>query len=136
MRLRDAALATEGIINSPAATMVGFYEDILGHDRAAACPTYDGIPTRVLVGDGDRLTPPPHARRIAGSIRGARLTIAPGAGHMLPLERDELVSNLLLELVAGALPHETQARRTTDDAPHRETVGPVAAGSAQAVASR
>lgn len=114
MRLRDAALATEGIINSPAATMVGFYNDVMRHDRCGVCPVYDDIPTRVLVGEADVLTPPHHARHLASSIRGAKFMVAPGAGHMLPLERDELVSEVLDGLVSGALtptqPH-TRGRR-------------------------
>lgn len=142
MRLRDAALATEGIINSPAATMVGFYEDFMEHDRRAACSTYDGIPTRVLVGDRDVLTPPHHGRKIASSIPSARFTVAPGAGHMLPLERDELVSTVLIGLVADALPQTPHPRHVADVvpqhvadvAPHPETVGPVASGGSQAAA--
>jgi pimeloyl-ACP methyl ester carboxylesterase len=99
MRLADAALTVEGIINSPAATMVGFYEDCMAHERTDALKVFDGIPTHVLVGTRDVLTPPEHARRIAENIDGAVLTSAPGAGHMLPLERDELVSGVLIRLI-------------------------------------
>ncbi|MCW2856633.1 MAG: alpha/beta hydrolase [Marmoricola sp.] len=99
MRLVDAALTVEGIINSPAATMVGFYEDCLLHERAAALKVYDGIPTHVLVGTRDVLTPPSHARRIADTIADSVLTVVPDAGHMLPLERDELVSGVLIRLI-------------------------------------
>ncbi|MCW2753591.1 MAG: alpha/beta hydrolase [Marmoricola sp.] len=99
MRLVDAALTVEGIINSPAATMVGFYEDCLLHDRVAALKVYDGIPTHVLVGTRDVLTPPAHARRIADNIPDSVLTVVPDAGHMLPLERDELVSGVLIRLI-------------------------------------
>ncbi|MGO4255573.1 alpha/beta fold hydrolase [Marmoricola sp. RAF53] len=99
MRLADAALTVEGIIGSPAATMVGFYENCMTHERTEALKVYDGIPTHVLVGTRDVLTPPHHARRIAENIEGAVLNVAPDAGHMLPLERDELVSGTLIRLV-------------------------------------
>lgn len=99
MRLVDAALTVEGIINSPASTMVGFYEDCMQHDRVDALKVYDGIPTQVLVGTRDVLTPPSHAQRIAESIEGSVLTIVPDAGHMLPLERDDLVSGVLIRLI-------------------------------------
>lgn len=99
LRLVDAALTVEGIINSPAATMVGFYSNCLLHERTAALKVFDGIPTHVLVGTRDVLTPPEHARRIAENVEGAVLTVAPDAGHMLPLERDELVTGTLVKLI-------------------------------------
>jgi len=99
MRLVDAALTVEGIINSSAATMVGFYEDCMRHDRAHGLKVLDGIPTHVLVGTRDVLTPPGHARRIADHVEGAVLTVVPDAGHMLPLERDELVSGVLIRMI-------------------------------------
>ncbi len=103
LRPRDAGLVVDQIINCPPETMSGFYADFQTHERAAALAAYDGIPTVVLVGSEDLLTPLSHARRIAGSVRGARLVVAPGAGHMLPLERDRLVSDALIELVDAAL---------------------------------
>jgi pimeloyl-ACP methyl ester carboxylesterase len=99
LRLVDTALTVEGIINSPAATMVGFYENCMTHERTEALKVYDGIPTHVLVGTRDVLTPPDHGRRIAENIEGAVFTLVPDAGHMLPLERDELVSGVLIRLV-------------------------------------
>ena len=99
LRLADAAVAVEGLINSPANTVVGFYEDALLHDRAHGLKVLDGIPTHVLVGTRDVLTPPSHARRIADHVSGSVFTVAPDAGHMLPLERDQLVSGVLIRLI-------------------------------------
>jgi pimeloyl-ACP methyl ester carboxylesterase len=107
MRLRDHALAVEGIINTPAASMCGFFEDLMRHDRLAGLCALADVPVQVMVGGKDRLTPPPHAVLLAERIRGARLTVVPGAGHMLPLERDALVTSVLVELVEQA-----QQRRT------------------------
>lgn len=102
LRPRDTGLVVDQLINCPPATMEGFYRDCLEHDRHALLGAYDHIPTRVLVGSADRLTPVHHARRLAAAIHGARLVVAPGAGHMLPLEREALVSEHLVELVADA----------------------------------
>jgi pimeloyl-ACP methyl ester carboxylesterase len=99
LRLADAALAVDGLINSPGATVVGFYEDCLRHDRVHALKALGGIPTHVLVGTRDVLTPPSHGRRIADHVRGSVLTVVPDAGHMLPLERDVLVSGTLVRLI-------------------------------------
>jgi pimeloyl-ACP methyl ester carboxylesterase len=99
IRLGDVALAVEGLIKCPGDTVVGFYNDCLLHERTAALKVFDGIPTHVLVGTRDVLTPPSHAKRIAESVAGAVLTLAPDAGHMLPQEREELVSGVLIRLL-------------------------------------
>jgi pimeloyl-ACP methyl ester carboxylesterase len=101
-RLADSALAVEGLISCPGDTVVGFYEDCMKHELTHALKVLDGIPTHVLVGTRDVLTPPSHARRIADHVEGAVLTVAPDAGHMLPLERDRLVSGVLIRLVRAA----------------------------------
>jgi 3-oxoadipate enol-lactonase len=44
------------------------------------------MPTLVVVGDEDALTPPGHSRELATRIPGARLVLIPGAGHLTPLE--------------------------------------------------
>jgi len=99
LRLADAALAVDGLISSPGDTVVGFYEDFMTHDRAHALKVLEGIPTHVLVGTRDVLTPPHHARKLAEHLPGSVFTVVPDAGHMLPLERDELVSGVLIRLI-------------------------------------
>lgn len=109
MRLRDHALAVEGIINTPAASMCGFFEDLMRHDRLEGLAALAGVPVHVLVGSEDRLTPPSHARLLAERVPGAMLTVAPGAGHMLPLECDRLVTSVVVAMVEQA--HATRDRR-------------------------
>lgn len=64
------------------------------------------VPTLVMAGDRDRLTPASHARRIAGALPDlARLEILADTGHMGPLERPREFSAALRELAlshAGA----------------------------------
>lgn len=47
------------------------------------------MPTHIVVGADDRLTPPEIARAMAGRITGARLTIIEDAGHLANLEQPE-----------------------------------------------
>jgi pimeloyl-ACP methyl ester carboxylesterase len=101
-RSRDIGLVVDQIINCCPETFSGYYADMMTHERTDALAAYDGIPTTVLVGGADLLTPPPHGRRIATNIRGARFAVAPEAGHMLPLERPRLVSDELIALVEMA----------------------------------
>ena len=57
------------------------------------------VPTVVIAGDKDRLTPPSHARRIAEMLpQLERLTILEDTGHMAPLERHDAVTAALLGL--------------------------------------
>ena len=58
------------------------------------------VPTAVIVGSGDRLTPPVHARRIAAALPDCLgVTELPGLGHMTPVEAPELVSGRIRALV-------------------------------------
>lgn len=72
------------------------------------------VPTIVIAGDKDRLTPPSHARRIAEMLpRLERLIVLEDTGHMAPLERHAEVSEALLDLsqaVRTAQPEPQAAR--------------------------
>jgi pimeloyl-ACP methyl ester carboxylesterase len=58
------------------------------------------IPTLVIAGAGDRLTPPEHARRIADALPyPAGLLELPDTGHMSPLERPHEVAEALEGLI-------------------------------------
>jgi pimeloyl-ACP methyl ester carboxylesterase len=57
------------------------------------------IPTLVVAGAQDRLTPPAHARRIAEALPELRaLVVMPETGHMGPLERPQELAELFAEL--------------------------------------
>ena len=64
-------------------------------DSTALLPELAGLPTLVVVGEEDRLTPVADAELIAKGIPGARLAIVKGAGHLAPLERPTEVNQLL-----------------------------------------
>ena len=61
------------------------------------------VPTRVLVGDEDALTPPELSERMAAAIPGARLVRIPAAGHLTPMERPGAVTAALSDLFGSAL---------------------------------
>ena len=60
-------------------------------------------PTLVVVGADDVSRPPHEAERMARAIPGARLEIIPGAGHIVNLERPEVVTPLLEAFLREAL---------------------------------
>lgn len=104
------------------AAMVAFYERMLIASPPQARASigialsevrlYDAlarltVPTVVIAGERDRLTPPAHARRIAEMLpRLERLIVLPRTGHMAPLERPEEVTAAL-----AALAHTAAAGR-------------------------
>ncbi|MGH6977748.1 MAG: alpha/beta fold hydrolase, partial [Brevundimonas sp.] len=53
------------------------------------------VPTLVLVGDQDGVTPPDRAAEMATAIPGARLEIVAGAGHLSTLEQPDAVNDAL-----------------------------------------
>jgi len=73
------------------------------HDDFAACDAFDvldqlariELPTLVICGDQDRLTPPKYSRALAERIRAARLAMIPGAGHMVMLEEPQATAGAL-----------------------------------------
>jgi 3-oxoadipate enol-lactonase len=63
-----------------------------------------GVPTHVVCGGGDRLTPPDMAREIARRIPGARLTIIGNAGHLVNIEEPAAFNEAVLAFLAQAFP--------------------------------
>jgi pimeloyl-ACP methyl ester carboxylesterase len=55
------------------------------------------VPTLVIVGTADALTPPRDARRIAELVPEARLVEYPGSGHMLMYERTDELDALIMD---------------------------------------
>lgn len=60
-------------------------------DRPDASPGLDAVtvPTLVIVGEHDAVTPPLMAVRIASKVRGSELIHIPGAGHLSNLENPD-----------------------------------------------
>jgi 3-oxoadipate enol-lactonase len=88
------------IVKTPVAGIVGALAAM--RDRPSSesqLPTLGDLPTLVLVGEADTLTPPDQARAMAQAIPGARFATVPGAGHFPPVERPEVVTKLLREFL-------------------------------------
>ena len=59
------------------------------------------VPTLVLVGDQDGVTPLANARAIAAAVPGTKIRIIPATAHMTMLERPEAFNAALLEFLAA-----------------------------------
>ncbi|MEU0924179.1 4-carboxymuconolactone decarboxylase [Streptomyces samsunensis] len=55
-----------------------------------------GVPTLVVAGADDQVTPPADARVLVAGIADARLALVPGASHLTPVEQPMAVTDLLV----------------------------------------
>jgi pimeloyl-ACP methyl ester carboxylesterase len=76
---------------------------LVGLDLTGAIAKLD-VPTLVIGGTADVLTPPAEARRIARRIPDARLELLAGGGHMLMLERTEEINRLIADFAREVQP--------------------------------
>ncbi|HYO10577.1 MAG TPA: alpha/beta hydrolase [Tepidisphaeraceae bacterium] len=68
-------------------------------DHARDLPSIT-VPTLVIVGQHDAITPPAGAEKMRQAIPHARITIVPDAGHMAPIEQPEQVSLAIGRFIA------------------------------------
>jgi len=105
----DVQLTTKAVIRASLGSIGGFRPSVGTQDRLETLAALPTVPTAVLVGEKDRLTPPVCATSIAKALPGAALTVCPGAGHMLMLERPDVVTDALLDVVNAALDRHRRA---------------------------
>lgn len=88
----DVARAAVALMNESSVAGISALQQGMA-ERKDSIPTLATItvPTLVLVGAEDTLTPPKDAEQIAGGISGSRLVKIPAAGHLSPFEQPELV---------------------------------------------
>lgn len=87
---------------APAEGAIGALEAMIARpDSTPTLGTID-VPTLVVVGEDDVLTPPAEARALHAAIRGSRLEVIGGAGHLSNVERpaafNQVTGEFLLSL--------------------------------------
>ena len=87
--------------SAPVDGIVGALEAMMGRiDSTATLATID-VPTLVLVGQEDALTPVAEAELLHEAIRGSRLEVIEHAGHVSNLERPAAFNHVLSEFLAS-----------------------------------
>jgi 3-oxoadipate enol-lactonase len=104
--LSGAPTTVERVRAMMAATPVAGIVGALGamRDRQDSTPLLGelaGLPTLVLVGDEDEVTPPAQAKAMAEAIPGASLVVIRSAGHVCPLERPVETTDAIVAFLAG-----------------------------------
>lgn len=96
------------ILSQPVHAFTAQVEAILElSDEAAAGLRAVTVPTLVLVGGEDRLTPPADAEEVADLIPGSRLEVVPGAGHGLMVEAAPDFNAAVLRFLADVTRYST-----------------------------
>ncbi|MBL7183521.1 MAG: alpha/beta hydrolase [Anaerolineae bacterium] len=92
-------LGRQRLLKTPAEVLHGDY---------AACDAFDAMerlgevrcPTLVIGGTADMLTPPKYSVYLRDHIPGAELVLVDAAGHMVMLEKPEVVSKIIFRFIA------------------------------------
>ncbi|MFD8421291.1 alpha/beta fold hydrolase [Streptomyces sp. NPDC059466] len=101
-----ARFAERMIEGTPIDVVAEFYPAFTDHDKTEALACFADLPVLVLAGVGDMVTPSEHSEAIADLLPDAELVLVPDAGHLVMLERPEVVMDRLADLLmrAGAVP--------------------------------
>lgn len=100
-------LTLEGLASTTGVARAGFLVAMAAMDLRGAGATLGTVPTTILVGTRDALTPPRAARQLAAGIPGARLQVISGAGHMLPLEEPDRILDAIRATTHQPAPQES-----------------------------
>jgi pimeloyl-ACP methyl ester carboxylesterase len=92
----------EMLAGTPFDVIAEFFPGFDSHDRAEALAALADVPTTVIGGTLDQITPIAHTRRIAHLLPTATLVEVTGAGHMILLERHDEVNQAIETLVERA----------------------------------
>lgn len=105
------AFSEKMIHDTPVPTMVEFLHALEVHDESAAIPALARIPTLVTCGDNDLLTPLQSSKDMANAWPKCELVIIGRAGHMVHLERPDIIGDALVRLVQRATPSRLDTLR-------------------------
>lgn len=111
----DIRLVTSAVARASLRSIGGFRASIGAQHRLDTLAELAHLPAAALVGDRDRLTPPPCAESIAAALPATELTVCPGAGHMLMMERADEVNAALTAVLRQVLAQPDALGAGTDD---------------------
>ena len=87
------------VSSTPMDVLAEFLPALQEHDKRAALPVFQNVELLVLVGETDRLTPREQSEEIVRRVPGAEYVVVPDAGHMVTLEKHEVVDAHLIDLL-------------------------------------
>jgi pimeloyl-ACP methyl ester carboxylesterase len=91
------------IAQAPEDGVIGALEAMIARpDSTGTCETID-VPTLIVVGDEDAATPVKESKAMHSLIRGSRLEVLQGVGHLSNLERPASFNTVVSEFLASLL---------------------------------
>jgi pimeloyl-ACP methyl ester carboxylesterase len=99
---RHVDMTNEMILRAPTRVLTDFHPMFAALDLRHALETLSHLPTVVIAGTHDAITPLSHSRRIAAGIKGSSLVILEDTGHMPMFEEHVRVTELILKLAENA----------------------------------
>ncbi len=104
----------EMVSSTPVEVIAEFLPTLFAHDQTEAVPALAGVPTMIVAGDQDRMTPLDRSTRIAEVLLDAEIVVAEGSGHMTmmedPVVTNEALRRLLHRAVDGVRAKDTRRR--------------------------
>lgn len=97
----DVVETTRRLMDNPAAGYVGALEAMKKRPDSTPGLAAIDVPTLIVVGEGDTLTPPELSRKLHEHIGGSRLVVLPEAGHLSNLEAPDAFNGALAEFISG-----------------------------------
>ncbi len=107
------------IASTPADVIGAFFPALAGLDKSGVLGPLGNVATLILCGDADRTTPKAHSELLAEALSGSSLVIVEDAGHLVQMERPEIVNEHLRAFLRRC------ARRKPRPAPGAELGEPV-----------
>jgi pimeloyl-ACP methyl ester carboxylesterase len=86
---------------NPPAGFIGALEAMKNRPDSSDLLSGIDVPTLVIVGENDGITPPDAARKIHEHIGGSRLVVIPEAGHLSNLEAPEAFNGAVAEFLSA-----------------------------------
>lgn len=96
----DVVEKVKELMGNPAAGFIGALEAIKNRPDSANELSSIKVPTLIIVGENDGVTPPDASRKMHEHIGGSRLVVIPEAGHLSNLEAPEAFNGALAEFLA------------------------------------
>ena len=93
--------ATKALMDNPHGGFVGALEAMKNRPDSGADLASIDVPTLIIVGENDAVTPPDASRALHERIAGSRLVVIPESGHLSNLEAPEAFTGALGEFLAS-----------------------------------